>query len=234
MWFCTADCGWITGHSYVAYGPLLNGATQLIFEGVPSWPDAGRLWRVVDEHKVTHLYTAPTAIRALMRAGDAPVRDAPSRRTDAFCFKTKYRRSLSLSLSLSLVVSYSLLDVWSRSRSAPSDAGDARESQLAQSPRLRRRTHQPRGLALVPRRRRRQALPHRRHALHTPRLFRTKAHHLFRKREREREREISLSLSLSPSLDGVVHRWWQTETGVVMIAPLLASGAPARRQRRHF
>ena len=73
VWFCTADCGWITGHTYVAYGPLLNGATQIVFEGVPSWPDAGRLWRIVDQHKVTHLYTAPTAIRALMRSGDEPV-----------------------------------------------------------------------------------------------------------------------------------------------------------------
>ena len=73
VFFCTADCGWITGHTYVAYGPLLNGATQIVFEGVPSWPDAGRLWRIVDQHKVTHLYTAPTAIRALMRSGDDPV-----------------------------------------------------------------------------------------------------------------------------------------------------------------
>ena len=73
VWFCTADCGWITGHTYVAYGPLLNGATQIVFEGVPSWPDAGRLWRIVDQHKVTHLYTAPPALRALMRSGDDPV-----------------------------------------------------------------------------------------------------------------------------------------------------------------
>ena len=80
VWFCTADCGWITGHTYVAYGPLLNGATQVIFEGVPSWPDAGRLWRVVDDHKVTHVYTAPTAIRALMRSGDDPVK-ATSRKS---------------------------------------------------------------------------------------------------------------------------------------------------------
>ena len=80
VWFCTADCGWITGHSYVAYGPLLNGATQVVFEGVPSWPDAGRLWRVVDDLKVTHLYTAPTAIRALMRSGTEPV-EATSRKT---------------------------------------------------------------------------------------------------------------------------------------------------------
>jgi len=74
VWFCTADCGWITGHTYVAYGPLLQGATQVVFEGVPSWPDAGRLWRAVDKLKVTHLYTAPTAIRALMRAGTDPVK----------------------------------------------------------------------------------------------------------------------------------------------------------------
>jgi len=71
--FCTADCGWITGHSYVTYGPMLNRATQLVFEGVPSYPDAGRLWRAVDKYEVTQLYTAPTAIRALMRSGDEPV-----------------------------------------------------------------------------------------------------------------------------------------------------------------
>ena len=71
--FCTADCGWITGHSYVAYGPL-NRATQLVFEGVPSHPDGGRLWRMVDKYKVTQLYTAPTAIRALMALGDDPVK----------------------------------------------------------------------------------------------------------------------------------------------------------------
>ena len=80
VYFCTADCGWITGHSYVAYGPLLNRASQLVFEGVPSYPDAGRLWRMVDKHKVSQLYTAPTAIRALMAAGDEPVK-ATSRKS---------------------------------------------------------------------------------------------------------------------------------------------------------
>lgn len=70
VWFCTADCGWITGHSYVTYGPMMVGATQVIFEGVPSHPDAGRLWQIVEARKVTHLYTAPTAVRALMRVGD--------------------------------------------------------------------------------------------------------------------------------------------------------------------
>jgi acetyl-CoA synthetase len=70
VFWCTADIGWITGHSYIAYGPLLNGATQVVFEGVPSYPDHGRFWDVVDRHKVNILYTAPTAIRALMREGD--------------------------------------------------------------------------------------------------------------------------------------------------------------------
>ena len=65
IFWCTADIGWITGHSYISYGPLLNGATQVMFEGVPTWPDAGRFWEVVDKYKVTHFYTAPTAIRAL-------------------------------------------------------------------------------------------------------------------------------------------------------------------------
>ncbi len=71
VFWCTADIGWITGHSYVNYGPLLNGATQVVFEGVPNYPDASRFWQVCDKHKVSIFYTAPTAIRALMGAGDA-------------------------------------------------------------------------------------------------------------------------------------------------------------------
>lgn len=70
IYWCTADIGWITGHSYIVYGPLLNGATTMIFEGVPSYPDAGRFWQVIDKHGVNQFYTAPTAIRALMAAGD--------------------------------------------------------------------------------------------------------------------------------------------------------------------
>lgn len=74
VYWCTADVGWVTGHSYIVYGPLANGATTLIFEGVPNYPDASRFWQVIDKHKVTLFYTAPTAIRALMREGEAPVR----------------------------------------------------------------------------------------------------------------------------------------------------------------
>lgn len=74
VYWCTADVGWVTGHSYIVYGPLANGATTLIFEGVPNHPDASRFWQVIDKHKVTLFYTAPTAIRALMREGEAPVR----------------------------------------------------------------------------------------------------------------------------------------------------------------
>ncbi|MEM1051587.1 MAG: acetate--CoA ligase [Pseudomonadota bacterium] len=70
VFWCTADIGWVTGHSYIVYGPLMNGATQVIFEGVPNYPDHGRFWDVVDKHQVNILYTAPTAIRALMREGD--------------------------------------------------------------------------------------------------------------------------------------------------------------------
>jgi acetyl-CoA synthetase len=70
IYWCTADVGWVTGHSYILYGPLANGATTLMFEGVPNYPDAGRFWQVVDKHKVNIFYTAPTAIRALMGAGD--------------------------------------------------------------------------------------------------------------------------------------------------------------------
>ena len=74
IYWCTADVGWVTGHSYVVYGPLANGATTLMFEGVPNYPDAGRFWQTVDKHKVTIFYTAPTAIRALMREGEEPVK----------------------------------------------------------------------------------------------------------------------------------------------------------------
>ncbi|MES2619124.1 MAG: acetate--CoA ligase [Bacteroidota bacterium] len=70
IYFCTADVGWITGHSYMVYGPLSAGATSIMFEGVPNYPDAGRLWEIVEKHKVNILYTAPTAIRSLMAAGD--------------------------------------------------------------------------------------------------------------------------------------------------------------------
>lgn len=73
VYWCTADIGWITGHSYIVYGPLLNGATTMMFEGVPSYPDAGRFWQVCDKHSVNQFYTAPTAIRALMAAGDKHV-----------------------------------------------------------------------------------------------------------------------------------------------------------------
>ena len=70
VYWCTADVGWVTGHSYIVYGPLCNGATTLMFEGVPTWPDAGRFWQVVDKHQVNIFYTAPTALRALMGQGD--------------------------------------------------------------------------------------------------------------------------------------------------------------------
>jgi len=75
IWWCTADIGWVTGHSYIVYGPLANGATTVMFEGIPTYPDAGRFWDVVDRLKVTQFYTAPTAIRALMSCGD----DFPSK-----------------------------------------------------------------------------------------------------------------------------------------------------------
>ena len=73
IYWCTADVGWVTGHSYIVYGPLANGATTLMFEGVPTYPDASRFWQVIDKHQVNIFYTAPTAIRALMGVGDEPV-----------------------------------------------------------------------------------------------------------------------------------------------------------------
>jgi acetyl-CoA synthetase len=74
VYWCTADVGWVTGHSYILYGPLANGATTLMFEGVPNYPDNSRFWNVIDKHKVNIFYTAPTAIRALMQSGDGPVK----------------------------------------------------------------------------------------------------------------------------------------------------------------
>jgi len=76
IFWCSADVGWVTGHTYIVYGPLANGATSVMFEGVPTWPDASRFWKVCDHHKVTIFYTAPTAIRALMREGEGPVKKA--------------------------------------------------------------------------------------------------------------------------------------------------------------
>ncbi|MGJ7474958.1 acetate--CoA ligase [Pseudomonas fulva] len=73
VFWCTADVGWVTGHSYIVYGPLANGAISLMFEGVPNYPDSSRFWQVVDKHQVNIFYTAPTALRALMREGDAPL-----------------------------------------------------------------------------------------------------------------------------------------------------------------
>ena len=74
VYWCTADVGWVTGHSYIVYGPLANGATSVVFEGVPNYPNVSRFWEVIDKHQVTIFYTAPTAIRALMREGEEPVK----------------------------------------------------------------------------------------------------------------------------------------------------------------
>jgi len=70
IYWCTADVGWVTGHSYIVYGPLANGATTLMFEGIPTYPSVSRFWEVIEKHKVNTFYTAPTAIRALMSQGD--------------------------------------------------------------------------------------------------------------------------------------------------------------------
>ena len=77
IFWCTADIGWITGHTYIAYGPLIAGATQIVFEGVPTYPDAGRFWKMIQDHKVTIFYTAPTAIRALIKAADSDAKVHP-------------------------------------------------------------------------------------------------------------------------------------------------------------
>jgi acetyl-CoA synthetase len=79
IFWCTADVGWVTGHTYIVYGPLANGATTVMFEGIPNYPDSSRFWQVVDKHKVNIFYTAPTAIRALMRDGEGPVKKTSRR-----------------------------------------------------------------------------------------------------------------------------------------------------------
>ena len=73
MYACAADCGWITGHSYIVYGPLCNGATSLMFEGIPTYPNPYRYWELIQQYKITQFYTAPTAIRALMRFDTTPI-----------------------------------------------------------------------------------------------------------------------------------------------------------------
>ena len=99
IYWCTADVGWVTGHSYILYGPLANGATTLMFEGVPNYPDNSRFWNVIDKHKVNIFYTAPTAIRALMQAGDEPVKKT-SRKSSSLA---RQRRRADQSGSLGMV-----------------------------------------------------------------------------------------------------------------------------------
>src|SRR3546814_558743 len=79
VFWCTADVGWVTGHSYVAYGPLAAGVTQVVFEGVPTYPDAGRFWRMIQDHKVSVFYTAPTAIRSLTKFAESDPKVHPDR-----------------------------------------------------------------------------------------------------------------------------------------------------------
>jgi len=81
IFWCTADIGWVTGHSYIVYGPLCNGATTIVFEGVPTYPDPGRFWDVVEKYNVTLFYTAPTAIRAIAKEGDEYVKKHDIRST---------------------------------------------------------------------------------------------------------------------------------------------------------
>ena len=99
IYWCTADVGWVTGHSYIVYGPLANGATTLMFEGVPNYPTMSRFWEVIDKHKVNTFYTAPTAIRALMQAGDAPVKKTSRKSLQA----ARHRRRADQSGSLGVV-----------------------------------------------------------------------------------------------------------------------------------
>ena len=92
IYWCTADVGWVTGHTYIVYGPLANGATTLMFEGIPTYPDASRFWRVMRQTPGRTFYTAPTAIRALMREGDGPVK-ARRRANRCACWAPSANRS---------------------------------------------------------------------------------------------------------------------------------------------
>ena len=100
IYWCTADVGWVTGHSYIVYGPLSNGATTLMFEGVPNYPSMSRFWEVIDKHKVNIFYTAPTAIRALMQAGEEPVKKT----SRAVAAPARQRRRADQSGSLGVVL----------------------------------------------------------------------------------------------------------------------------------
>ena len=97
IYWCTADVGWVTGHSYIVYGPLCNGATTLMFEGVPTYPDASRFWEIIDKHQVNIFYTAPTAIRALMAFGNEPLRT--SSRKSLKVLGTRFMNSTKCSYS---------------------------------------------------------------------------------------------------------------------------------------
>ena len=81
VFWCTADIGWVTGHTYITYGPLALGGTEVVFEGVPTYPDAARFWKTIEKHKVTVFYTAPTAIRSLIKAAEAQRGGAPEAAT---------------------------------------------------------------------------------------------------------------------------------------------------------
>ena len=117
IYWCTADVGWVTGHSYIVYGPLANGATTLMFEGVPNYPTASRFWEVIDKHKVNIFYTAPTAIRALMREGEAPVKKT----SRAIAAPARQRRRADQSGSLAVV-----LPRWSATTAARSSTPGGR------------------------------------------------------------------------------------------------------------
>jgi acetyl-CoA synthetase len=120
VYWCTADVGWVTGHSYIVYGPLANGATTLMFEGVPNWPDTSRFWQVIDKHQVTLFYTAPTAIRALMREGEAPVKKTSRaslrrRRSTGSCWRAS-RTSIPSTSTTSCWTSPARTSRWRTSR----------------------------------------------------------------------------------------------------------------------
>ena len=111
IYWCTADVGWVTGHSYIVYGPLANGATTLMFEGMPNYPSTSRFWEVIDKHKVNIFYTAPTAIRALMSGGEGPVKKTSRKSLRTLGLGRRADQSGSLGMVLSM---------WSATRSRPS------------------------------------------------------------------------------------------------------------------
>ena len=186
VYWCTADVGWVTGHTYIVYGPLANGATTLMFEGMPTYPDAGRFWQVVDKHKVNIFYTAPTAIRSLMRDGEAPVKKtaAPACACSAASASRSIRKPGSGIIAWSATERCPIVDTWWQTETGgilitPADRRHRAEARLRHAAAARRRAAaRGRGGPRTERRDRGQSVPraalarHDAHRVRRPRALR--------------------------------------------------------------